>query len=364
MSAPTVIAKGTASATTTATCIPAHPANILANDIIYLLAISHQPVSVGQVNTPSGFTLVARGTYSNSASVLQGAAGLFWKRAIGGELGTVSVGRSGDTGADTQFFAQMVLVRGCAETGDPWDSFSARYGPGNATVTWDAVTVSGVERTLLAFCCQADDSPGVSTPTGYTRPVPITVTTSGTDAQLSIDSKVNVSSGPAVTAANGETLGWATFHVAAKPVASSIPETIIATKVNIGVTGQGSVINARERIATAVGSLLVSGQNANAANKTIIAAVRVAITVAGRLAAINARTAISALKASIAVVGRSSKVNQTIKALVAAIQVVGQFIALAGIASETVSTFVRNLGRLLYRPHARPVDDPHTEDQT
>jgi hypothetical protein len=227
MAAPTIISKGTANAAISAPITPSYPASPQANDIIWLLVISHQPVSIGVINTPSGFTEAAQGTYQNSSSVNQGRAALFWRRSDGTETGTVSVSRTGDTGADGVFFGQMYLERGVQASGNPYDQVIPRYGPGNATVTWDAVTVSGSERTLLAFCAQADDSPGVATPSTYTRTVAIDVTTSGTDGQVSLSDKRTVSSDGSVTAANGETLGWATFHV-------STPPTVAATIVPIG----------------------------------------------------------------------------------------------------------------------------------
>src|SRR3990167_4740869 len=162
MTAPVVnTTRGTAAAGTAASVTPGYPAptgGILANDIVWLLAISHQPVSIGGINTPSGFTQAAQGTYQNSALANRGRAALFWKRAVGGESGTVSVSRTGDTGTDGVLFAQMYLTRGGVTTGNPYDAITARYGPGNTTVTFDSVAVGGAERTLLAFCAQADNA--------------------------------------------------------------------------------------------------------------------------------------------------------------------------------------------------------------
>jgi hypothetical protein len=225
--APSVISKGTASAVTSGSITPSYPASPLANDIIFLLVIDHQPVSIGVINTPTGFTEAAQGTYQDSTPANQGRVALFWRRAAGGESGTVSVSRTGDTGPDGTFFGQMYLVRGAITSGNPWDVVTARYGPGNATVTWDAVNVIDTERTLLAFTAQTDDVPGVSTPTGYTRTVAIDITTTGTDAQLALDDKSNVTSDGQVTAAGGETLGWATFHVSVKP-----PDTVAPAAVS------------------------------------------------------------------------------------------------------------------------------------
>ena len=223
--APSVISKGTASAGTATSVTPSYPASPQANDIIFILAISHQPNGIGVIDLPSGFTEAAQGTYQNSSLVDQGRAALFWKRAIGGESGTVTISRTGDTGlTDTCFFAQMYLVRGAVTSGDPWDDITARYGPGNATVTWDAVTVSGSERTLLAPVAQADNASTVDPPSGYSG-LATDTTATGTDAELRLLYKENVSSDGQVTATGGETEGWATFHISVKPPSPAITIT-------------------------------------------------------------------------------------------------------------------------------------------
>lgn len=222
MAAPVPTTKGTIGLSTGGNCSPTLPApggGILANDIVFALFISHQPVSVGVINTLAGWTEVAQITYRNSSLVNQGRVGLFYRRMAGGESGTITFSRTGDTGSDTCFHGQTYLIRGCETTGDPYDAASIRNGDGATTVTWDAVTVSGGERTLLAFCAQADDTPLVATPSTYARTLTAEGTTSGTDAQFAMDDKQNVSTDGSVTAANGETIGWATIHVSAKPPA-------------------------------------------------------------------------------------------------------------------------------------------------
>lgn len=230
MAAPVVVSKGTASAATTATVTPSYPASVGADDIVFLLAISNQPVSIGVINTPTDFAEVAQGTFQNNTPADRGRVALFWRRATGSLTGTVSVTRTGDTGTDGVFFAQMYRVTGCVTTGDPWDAVTPRYGPGNATVTFDAVTVSGTERTLLAFCAQADNASTVDPPASYSGLVTDT-TTSGTDAELRLLYLENQSSGPSTTATGGETEGWATFHVAVAP-----PAIATLTPSSAGVT--------------------------------------------------------------------------------------------------------------------------------
>ena len=220
--APTVVNKGTAASGTSTSVSPAYPSSINANDIVFILAISNQPNGIGVINTPSGFTQVAQGTYQNSSAVNRGRSALFWKRAAGGESGTVAVTRSGDSGTDGSYIAQMYRVSGAITSGDPWDAATPRYGPGNATVTWDAVTVSGSERTLLAFAAQADNASTVDPPSTYSGLV-TDVTASGTDSEVRLLYKQNVSSDGQVTATGGETEGWTTFHVSMKPPSNTAP---------------------------------------------------------------------------------------------------------------------------------------------
>lgn len=284
--APSVISKGTAAAGTATSIAPAYPASVLANDIVFILVISHQPVSIGVINTPAGFTQAAQGTYTNSSAVNQGRAALFWQRAAGGETGTVTISRTGDTGTDGSFFGQMYLVRGAETTGDPWDAVIARFGPGNTTVTWNAVTVSGAERTLLAFVSQANNV-AVATPSTYTATVTADATANGTDAELQLFDKANVSADGSVTATGGEIIGWTTFHVAVKPPAP--PSGPDATSYTNGsetalnfsacaTTGCGGRIGQSITITGTAFGTVAAGSRANCAGGAGTGCVRIADT--------------------------------------------------------------------------------------
>lgn len=205
MAAPYVAAKGTASAVTTGASTPTYPAGVAANDIVFLLVISHQPNGIGVIDTPTSFTQVAQGTYANSGSTDQGRAALFWRRASGSLTGTISVTRTGDTGTDGVLYSQLYRVVGAVTSSDPWDAATADYGPGNATVDIPSVTVSGAERTLLAFIAQADNASTVDPPSGYVGLVTDTTAT-GTDAELRLVHRRNIDTtigGSATTAAGG-----------------------------------------------------------------------------------------------------------------------------------------------------------------
>lgn len=241
MAAPYVASKGTASAVTTGASTPTYPASIVANDIIFLLAISHQPVSIGVIDTPSGFAEVAQGTYQNNSSVNQGRAALFWRRASGSLSGTVSVTRTGDTGTDGVFYSQIYRVVGAVTSGDPWDAATTDYGPGNATVDVPAVTVSGAERTLLAFIAQADNASTVDPPANYVGLVSDTTAT-GTDAELRLCHRRNIDAGSATTATGGETEGWAVFHLSMIPATTYSAPAIALTGDAIRFDGAQDVM--------------------------------------------------------------------------------------------------------------------------
>lgn len=241
MVAPYVASKGTASAVTTGASTPTYPASVAANDIIFLLVISHQPVSIGVIDTPTSFTEVAQGTYANSGSTNQGRAALFWRRASGSLTGTISVTRTGDTGVDGVLFAQMYRVVGAVTSGDPWDAATTDYGPGNATIDIPSVTVSAAERTLLAFVAQADNAATVDPPPGYIGLVTDTTTT-GTDAELRVFHRRNIDTGAATTAAGGETTGWASFHVSVKPAATYSAPSVAITGDAIRFDGAQDVM--------------------------------------------------------------------------------------------------------------------------
>lgn len=227
MAAPVIVSKGTQNnGTGTSLSGATLPASIAANDIIFNLCISHQPNGIGAISiTPAGWTEAAQGSYLNASSVAIGRASLHWKRMAGGETGQIAMTRTGDTGIDGVFMAQCYRVTGCETTGDPFDQCVFRGGPQSTTVTYNAVTVSGSERTLAAFSVMASNT-SVGVPTGYIEGLASDGTTTGTDAALDLDEKDNVASDGAVTATGGSTVGWATFHVSLKPPSGAAPEEI------------------------------------------------------------------------------------------------------------------------------------------
>jgi len=221
VAAPVPQAKGALDTSSAGTLVVPYPAaGVEPDDIAFMVVLSHQPVSIGVINTPPGFTEIVQGTYRNSGAADQGRAALFWKRCDGTEEGTtVTFTRTGDTGVDTTFGGQIYIVRLCTATGDPWDDAVSKFdGDGSTTITYPAVTVSGAERTLLAFLVQADNSPVAGAPTGYAATLGLETWPTGTDGQAGCFDLQDVAADGSVTSANGEVTGWVSFHVSAKPV--------------------------------------------------------------------------------------------------------------------------------------------------
>lgn len=261
MAAPYVAAKGTASAVTTGASTPTYPAGIAANDIVFLLAISHQPNGIGVIDTPANFTEVAQATYKDSSAVDGGRAALFWRRASGSLTGTVSVTRTGDTGTDGVFFSQLYRVVGAKTSGDPWDAATTDFGNGNATVDVPSVTVSGAERTLLAFIAQADNASTVDPPTNYVG-LETDTTATGTDAELRLVHRRNIDAtigGSATTATGGETEGWAVFHLSMIPASTYSAPSVVLTGDAIRFDGAQDVVKLDPVDSTGVRFLTFTG---------------------------------------------------------------------------------------------------------
>ncbi len=266
MAAPAYAAVGTANgATTNSLSLSAgFPATVNPNDIALLLVIRYNPNGVSSdISTPSGFTIGAKNTFQNSSAVIVGRAALFWKRCDGTEDGaTISLScPDGDTGTDGVFYARCCTFSGCETSGDPWDAIVFRGGPGNATVTFDAVTVSGAERTLVIGCVQAANTDPGSV-AGYTPRVS-GGTTTGSDAHLKVWDKANVSSDGSTTAPTGTTLGWATWHISLKPpgVTPRTGDTAGSASIATALTGDtgGSATIQKARTGDTAGSATLQG---------------------------------------------------------------------------------------------------------
>lgn len=207
---PTFIAKSTTSTTNGSSVDQDYMGSIQAGDRLYILAVSFQEEGgdVGDVSIASGWTEVAGGIgFRNSALTNVGTGKLFSRVATGSEVGAVTVSRTGSTGSVNTLYTQMYQFRGVDMVSE---AFATNIlGDGNTTVTYDAVSVGGNHRTLIAFCGQIGPVPDA--PSGYTNAA--TDDTGSGFLSLRCDVKEDVSSDGLITATGGNTSGWFSIHV-------------------------------------------------------------------------------------------------------------------------------------------------------
>lgn len=201
MAAPAYQGKGTKASGTGSSVTPTYMGSINANDLILLYVVS---VGNGTITVPSGWVEFISGTiiYPPTAVVK-----LYRRLALGTESGTITVSRSGHSGSST-LMAQLYQYRGTAQITVESSAYPT-YGGSSSTITWNAVTVGGSERTLAAFVVNYNGSdPG--TPTGYTNSA---TDNDGSGTYMELNTYANVSSDGSVTATGGSSNGWTTAHL-------------------------------------------------------------------------------------------------------------------------------------------------------
>lgn len=198
---PEYIAKGTADEDTTASDVyPVFMGTIIAGDLLLVQAINVQG-SIGGISTPSGFTLLAEETFS------WGTVAWFYKIAVGSESGPLTVNRGGSS--NTYMMAQIYQIR---HTSLVVEDSDANSDEGTTTADWDALTVAGEVRSLIAMITCFDGSVPATPPTGYTQEASDNSTLiSGTTMKLFI--KENTASGAAASAIGASYNGWGTMHL-------------------------------------------------------------------------------------------------------------------------------------------------------
>lgn len=217
MAAPTVGTAGTNSAGTGASVTPTLPAGISADDIILVWAVSCE--TGGTATTvftwPSGFTEGRAVSIKSSTGTVNGLAGWAWKRAAGGESGTITVSRDGSTGNSTSFLSNCVAITGCINSGNPFEVDAFNNPNWSTTADWPSITTIGPNDTLVILFLHGDNV-NTSTPTNYTAVVS-NATTSGKDSGADCDKRENVGPGtydPANATISGDDTGYATFQIA------------------------------------------------------------------------------------------------------------------------------------------------------
>lgn len=197
---PEFIAKGTADEDTTASSVdPVYMGSVLVGDLLLMQVINVQ-TTVGSISTPSGFTLLAQETMT------WGTVAWFYRIADSSESGAVNVSRSGS--GNQYMLAQIYQIRHYGLVLEDSDANSAE---GDVTAIFDALTVAGEVRSLVAMLTTYDGSTPAA-PTGYTLEATDSSTLiSGTVIKLFI--KENVSAGSLISVAGASYNGWATMHL-------------------------------------------------------------------------------------------------------------------------------------------------------
>ena len=229
MAAPTLFAEGaTATGVTTgvpSVTIPTHQAD----DILIVTAVFFTSSGTNQadVPTPTGWTLMVQQFTIDHLSAFSdsGAIAIFYRRATGaGTTVTLTRGSGWDTGTDTVFNARAYVVRGCINTGTPWDAIGC--APSVSGVAYKSadqnipnVTVSGSERTVIIFGISSDNAAFAMTSSGWTAGTEDN-DAGGLDSSFQTIRKENVSSSTTAQAATVSAPaqgGYGYFGVSFKP---------------------------------------------------------------------------------------------------------------------------------------------------
>jgi len=195
MAAPTLQAEGALTGVTTGTVSPTIPTH-QANDILFATVIAYVPNTISDaavIPTVASWTKLGETRMVGGVDI-EGGVAFFWTRApSAGTTVTFTRGASWDTGTDSCFAARVDVIRGCINTGNPWDAaaLSARHEA--ADQPFDAVTVSGSERMVVQFGGCGDNTTFAMTASGWTAGTGSSIST-GTDANSMNQRKDNVSS--------------------------------------------------------------------------------------------------------------------------------------------------------------------------
>ena len=196
--APGFIGNGNPATATTHVAINVpYPADVKFHDILILAAASIEGSSgTPSIITPTGFTLLNAANINSS--FFQNA--IFWKRALGNETGTVSVGLSG--GAGDGFIGIMANFRGCLATGTPYEAKGSTVGA-SSSPTGASVTTTGADRLVVNMIAKQTTGSATSTAgPGYTERYDRALSGS-TGAALVLDTRVQSTAG--VVAADATT---------------------------------------------------------------------------------------------------------------------------------------------------------------
>lgn len=134
MAVPTVVGVSASAASGTANITPAFPSGytVVANDVAVTFIECN---STDTINAPAGWATMASQTQATGTTTKLTA---IWRRLQVGDTAPTIV----DPGANDHMVGRMIIVRGCATQGNPWDV--AIGGTDGTTTTAFTVTGSGV----------------------------------------------------------------------------------------------------------------------------------------------------------------------------------------------------------------------------
>lgn len=178
--------------------------SILAGDLLLICALNlHPGATIGSVGSPGAFSGIGvNAAFQDSGNVYAGNMSIFARVADGSETGFVTVTGFSDVGQtlSAQMYqfrsdpaGKQVLIESSTEDED---------GDGAATIDWNAISVNGAGRTLLAFVV---GNFGAISIAGYVS--------TATDSDMELHIREDVASDGAVTSSGGNSSGWATAHI-------------------------------------------------------------------------------------------------------------------------------------------------------
>jgi len=195
---PRYMAKSTVANSTGSSLSLAFIDDLEAGDLLLIQVLNVQEDSVGAIATPSGFTSLGEETHT------WGTTEWFYKVADGTETGNATITRTGSTGDRLNYMTcQMYQFR---REGATIVVESSNTGKGtDGIIVYDAVTVSGAARTLIAMAANYVGGT-VTTPLSYTEEA----SDSNSGNVIKLFAKYNVVSDGAVTS-SGE--NWGSCHI-------------------------------------------------------------------------------------------------------------------------------------------------------
>jgi len=171
---------GAIAATANTTAIaPAYPTvtTINANDLIIVSVWTD--VVGGALNVPAGYTAMYPGDIINVAS----RTNLFWKRAVGGESGTLALTQTSAGGVNDVFAASIDVFNNVIDTGRPYEALVIGIDDGVSTLAGSAITTLGTYRLALQYFLGG--GAGIyNDADGWTHFATSRFTTVGNDAEL------------------------------------------------------------------------------------------------------------------------------------------------------------------------------------